>query len=88
VVGAADSEAWAIQQSPEIADHRFRRAERFRGQWQRSVSLPDRIREEHVTASFTDGILKVRLPKGAPSRPRQIAVTEGRPEGQTAPAEG
>ncbi|HEX6984106.1 MAG TPA: Hsp20/alpha crystallin family protein, partial [Planctomycetaceae bacterium] len=63
--------------SRDVPEHRFRRSERFRGEWQRSVSLPDRIREEELTATFTDGVLKVRLPKGVQTPPRQIAVTEG-----------
>ena len=71
---------------PDIPEHRFRRSERFRGEWQRSVSLPERVREEEVAATFTDGILKVRLPKGVQSQARQITVTEGRPD--ELPAEG
>lgn len=63
--------------SPEVPEHRFRRSERFRGGWQRVVSLPERVREDGLTATFTDGVLKVRLPKGAASPPRQIMVTEG-----------
>ena len=63
--------------SEEVPEHRFRRSERFHGAWQRSVSLPERIREESLAATFTDGVLKVRLPKGAQSPPRQITVTDG-----------
>jgi HSP20 family protein len=73
--------------SPDVPEHRFRRSERFRGEWQRSVSLPERIREEDVSATFADGVLKVRLPKGVPTPPRQIAVTEGRFDDSSA-AEG
>lgn len=62
--------------SPDVPEHRFRRCERFRGEWQRSLSLPERLSEEGVSATFTDGVLKVRLPKGTPSPVRQIPVTQ------------
>lgn len=70
--------------SPDVPEHRFRRSERFHGEWQRALSLPERIREEDLAATFTDGVLKVRLPKGAQTPPRQIAVTDGHDELQPA----
>jgi HSP20 family protein len=66
--------------SPDVPEHRFRRSERFRGEWQRSLSLPERVREDELRATFVDGVLKVRLPKGAQTPPRQIMVTEERDE--------
>lgn len=72
----------------EIAEHRFRRRERFRGEWQRSLSLPERVDEADVSATFTDGILKVRLPKGAASPVRQITVTGGERDESSETTEG
>jgi len=60
-----------------IPEERFRRQERFRGSWQRTLSIPDRVRDDGLTAEFTDGILKIHLPKGAQEQPRRIPVTEG-----------
>jgi HSP20 family protein len=60
-----------------IPDERFRRQERFRGAWQRSLSIPDRIEEDKLTAEFSNGILKIHLPKAKEIRPRQIPVVEG-----------
>lgn len=60
-----------------VAEERFRRQERFRGNWQRSFSLPERIKEEGVAAEFVDGILKIHLPKGEQERARRIPVAEG-----------
>ncbi len=71
--------------APDVPEHRFRRCERFRGTWQRAVSLPERVREEGLTATFTDGVLKVRLPKGAQSPARQIPVTEGDSAAEASP---
>jgi len=59
-----------------VADDRYRRRERFRGAWQRSLSLPERIEEEQLTAEFTNGILKVHLPKATEVQPRRIQVIE------------
>ncbi len=46
-----------------ISDEKFRRHERFRGSWQRSLSIPNRVREDELVAEFSNGILKIRLPK-------------------------
>ncbi len=47
-----------------VPEERYRRQERFRGEWERSLSIPERVREEGLTAEFVDGILRVHLPKG------------------------
>jgi HSP20 family protein len=60
-----------------FSEERFRRQERFHGNWQRTLSLPGRVREEGLTADFVDGILRIHLPKGEVEQPRRIAVGEG-----------
>ena len=60
-----------------VPEERFRRHERFRGNWQRSVSLPDRVRDELLSAEFKNGILKIRLPKAEELKSRHIPVVEG-----------
>ena len=59
------------------AEERFRRQERPRGVWQRSISLPDRVKVDDLSAEFTDGILKIHLPKAEETKPRQIPVSFG-----------
>ncbi len=61
----------------DIPDERFRRHERFRGSWQRSFSIPERVQEKSLTAEFNHGILKIHLPKAEEIRPRQIPVING-----------
>ena len=61
-----------------IADERFRRQERPRGNWQRSFPLPAHIHEEGLAAEFTNGVLCIRLPKAEITPPRQIPVTNGK----------
>lgn len=60
-----------------IRDETYRRRERPMGRWSRTVTLPDRVDNEQVSASFANGILTVTLPKAAEARPRHIAVTAG-----------
>lgn len=63
---------------PEGAsDDAFRRHERFWGRWERSVSLPERIIEDRITAEVSEGLLIVHLPKALEGRARQIAVSTG-----------
>lgn len=60
-----------------VAEEKFRRQERFRGTWQRSFTIPERVQEERLSAEFTNGVLKIHLPKAPDARPRQIPVVEG-----------
>ncbi|GAA4355500.1 Hsp20/alpha crystallin family protein [Microbacterium rhizosphaerae] len=41
----------------------------------RSVPLPDGADDEHITATFSGGILKVTVPLNGASAPRQIAIS-------------
>jgi HSP20 family protein len=61
----------------DVPEHRFRRTERFHGAWQRSVTIPDRVRDEDMTAEFNHGVLTIHLPKAEQTRTRQIPVVEG-----------
>lgn len=60
-----------------VPDDRYRRQERLRGAWHRSLTLPERIQEDQMRAEFTNGILKVLLPKAPTTTPRQIPVIDG-----------
>lgn len=59
-----------------IPDEKFRRHERFRGNWQRSLTIPQRVQEEKLAAELNNGILKIHLPKAPSLEPRQIRVEE------------
>jgi HSP20 family protein len=59
----------------EIPAERFRRQERPQGTWQRSLPVPERIREDQLTADFHNGVLVVRLPKAPQEEPRQIEIS-------------
>lgn len=53
---------------------RLYRDETWTGNFQRSVSLPNTVDPDKVTAEFRDGVLKVIITKKAEHKPRQIAV--------------
>jgi HSP20 family protein len=59
-----------------VSDERFRRHERFRGAWQRSVAIPERVQEDKLSAELNHGVLKIHLPKAGSLQPRQIPVEE------------
>jgi HSP20 family protein len=48
--------------------------ERAVGRFERSLTLPDHVKEEDIEASFKDGVLTIKMPRVAESKPRQIAV--------------
>lgn len=51
----------------------FRR-ERFRGEFSRSLALPDGLDVERAEARFRDGVCEVLLPKREELKPRRIAI--------------
>ncbi|GAB5560195.1 MAG: hypothetical protein SynsKO_18420 [Synoicihabitans sp.] len=59
-----------IEASREADAEKAKRAAKFN----RSVSLPDEVTTDNVTAAYVDGILTVTLPKKEEAKPRKIAV--------------
>ena len=55
----------------------YYRVERSSGHFSRSVKLPEGIDDKEVSASFTDGVLEVRVPKPAERQPTRIPITRG-----------
>ncbi|QEH33212.1 Spore protein SP21 [Aquisphaera giovannonii] len=60
-----------------VKDDSYRRQERLVGRWSRTITLPDRVDSTQVTASFSNGILIVRIPKAEGAKPRHITVATG-----------
>jgi HSP20 family protein len=67
------------------------RIERSFGSFQRSLSLPEGIDADAVTAKFDRGVLEVRIPKPEERKPRRVAIKadgqNGRPEALEGTAE-
>ena len=50
-------------------------AERLSGGFSRSVRLPEHVDAEKIAATFSDGVLKVTIPKSSQAVPRKIAIS-------------
>lgn len=65
----------------------YYRVERATGSFSRSLSLPEGIDPEAVSASFENGVLTVRIPKPAQAKPRRVKIGVGGDEPQTIEAD-
>jgi len=76
VLGRTTIKIFGIREKPPLAEQtRYRLAEIPYGRFERSFSLPAPIETETVTATFTDGLLQIRMIKAAPDhRLRKILV--------------
>jgi HSP20 family protein len=52
----------------------FHRVERYSGEFRRVIALPQTVDQEHVEAKYTDGVLRVTVPKAEAVKPRQISI--------------
>ena len=52
----------------------YKRVERSHGVFMRRFSLPDGVDGENISASSSDGVLEVVIPKSEPEKPRRIEV--------------
>src|SRR4051794_846359 len=66
------------------------RIERSFGSFNRSLSLPDGVDPDRIHASFSHGVLEVRIPKPEERKPRRIAISgsDGNGNGKPAAVEG
>jgi HSP20 family protein len=53
----------------------FYRIERSFGSFNRSLTLPDGVDPEGIAASFSHGVLEVRIPKPEERKPRRISIS-------------
>ena len=64
------------QRAPEaeVPQNRYHRVERAYGSFQRSFVLPTLVDQEHVQATYHDGVLELWLPKSEAAKPKRIAI--------------
>ena len=62
------------------------RVERSSGRFSRSLTLPEGVNPEAVSAAFDKGVLEVRIPKPEQRKPRRVQIGVG--NGQPAAVEG
>lgn len=52
----------------------YYRLERGSGQFSRSLTLPDGVNADAITAAFDKGVLEVRIPKPEQRKPRRVQI--------------
>src|SRR5437764_3845994 len=55
----------------------YYRVERASGSFSRSLTLPEGVNPEAVSASFDRGVLEVRIPRPEQRKPRKVAISVG-----------
>lgn len=55
----------------------YYRLERAAGSFSRSLTLPEGVDPEAVTATFDKGVLEVRIPKPEQRKPKKVAIQVG-----------
>jgi HSP20 family protein len=59
-------------------EHGVIRAERAAGQFRRTLTLPEGVDADRITASFDRGVLEVSIPKPEQAKPRRVSIEVGR----------
>ena len=62
------------EDSEEQSGAKYYHVERRTGLFRREVMLPTAVDEENIEAHYTDGVLKIVLPKSERAKPRKIEV--------------
>jgi HSP20 family protein len=62
------------------------RIERAFGGFNRSLTLPEGVDPDRIEASFSHGVLEVRIPKPAERKPRRIEISTAKANGNGTPA--
>lgn len=64
----------------EVKRDQYLYRERRFGAFSRSIQLPVRVQGDRADATFTDGVLTLRIPKAEEVKPRQIRINAGSAE--------
>ena len=62
------------KEEKEEKDKTYHRIERSYGEFRRVLPLPAEVKEEEIEAKFTDGVLKVTIPKAEVAKTKHIEV--------------
>ncbi|HEV2874572.1 MAG TPA: Hsp20/alpha crystallin family protein [Thermoleophilaceae bacterium] len=61
----------------ESRERGWYRIERAFGSFSRSLTLPDRVDPDRISANFDRGVLEVRIPKPEEHKPRRVEIKAG-----------
>lgn len=62
------------KQEIEKSESNYHRIERSFGSFERTFTLPLTVKTDRITAAFTDGVLRVDLPKTEEAKPKEIQI--------------
>jgi len=62
------------ERKEEVKEDKYYRCERSYGSFSRSVELPSEVQTGKATATFTDGVLDIRIPKTEESRRKSVKL--------------
>jgi HSP20 family protein len=65
------------QADHEVRKEGYYRVERAAGKFSRSLTLPEGVQADTISASFDRGVLEVRIPKPEQRKPRKVAIAVG-----------
>jgi HSP20 family protein len=74
-----------VKETKEQGDRYFRFERRY-GSFARAVGLPAGIDESKISASYTNGVLEVRVPKPEEAKPHRIQLGAGHADVDSTPA--
>ena len=66
-----------VKTENEVEENQYHLRERRYGSFSRSISLPTKIKDDAIEASYQNGVLSLRLPKAEEVKPKQIAIKVG-----------
>ena len=64
------------EKTEESSEEGFYRYERRYGTFARAVGLPPGVDQDHISASYDNGVLEIRVPKPEEQKPRRIALSK------------
>ena len=72
-----DDSRLVVKGTRTIAELKQHRAERPRGKFLRTFSVPGSVNQAMIGAEFKDGVLNIRLPKRSEQKPKKIEIKVG-----------
>jgi len=72
-----DDSRLVVKGTRTIAESKQHRAERPRGKFLRTFSVPGSVNQAMIGAEFKDGVLHIRLPKRSEQKPKKIEIKVG-----------
>lgn len=71
------------ERSSEVSDERYFRSERRTGTFSRTIAVPAGVDESKIAATYSDGVLELRVAKPEQPKPKRIEIGGGSSEPAT-----